>query len=413
MAFELPPLPYDFDALEPTIDAKTMEIHHDKHHQAYVTNLNAALEGTEWASRTIDEVLTNLGSIPEDKRAAVRNNGGGHWNHSLFWKIMKPRGGGDPSGALEAAINDAFGDPDQLKAAVNDAGVKRFGSGWTWLVVDGGELSVVSTPNQDNPLMDGKTAILGIDVWEHSYYLSTRTVGPTISPPGGTLSTGTRWADASRPPGGRRLQRVSPAKNRVPLPIRSRKRWQLPFRPLGLPACARMGSSSSGRVKVTAPLSTSCTVAMHARFSGWRCDGSATAAAPRMPCRRRSCRSGVRRARTSLSAGPGAPWLYGVARNAIVDRSRARNEPPAEAPDEPSLEIGPDDRAEQSWTQWQVHSALERLPEREREVIALAYWSDLSQSEVATRLGIPLGTVKTRTRSALMHLAEILEGELE
>ena len=161
MAFELPPLPYDFDALEPTIDAKTMEIHYGKHHQAYVTNLNAALEGTEWANRDIDDVLTNLAAIPEDKRMAVRNNGGGHWNHSLFWQIMKPHGGGDPSGALEAAINDAFGDPDQLKAAVNDAGVKRFGSGWTWLLADGGRLSVVSTPNQDNPLMDGKTGHSG------------------------------------------------------------------------------------------------------------------------------------------------------------------------------------------------------------------------------------------------------------
>ena len=134
MPFELPALPYDYDALEPTIDAKTMEIHHDKHHQAYVTNLNAALEGTDWADRSIEDVIQNLDSIPEDKRAAVRNNGGGHSNHSLFWTIMQPRGGGDPSGALEAAINDAFGDPDQLKAQMNDAGVKRFGSGWTWLV---------------------------------------------------------------------------------------------------------------------------------------------------------------------------------------------------------------------------------------------------------------------------------------
>ena len=171
MAFELPPLPYGFDALEPTIDAKTMEIHHDKHHQAYVTNVNAALEGTEWANRSIEDVLQNLAAIPEGKRMAVRNNGGGHYNHTLFWTIMQPRGGGDPSGALEAAINDAFGDADQLKAQINDAGVKRFGSGWTWLVADGGSLSVVSTPNQDTPLMEGKTAILGIDVWEHAYYL--------------------------------------------------------------------------------------------------------------------------------------------------------------------------------------------------------------------------------------------------
>jgi Fe-Mn family superoxide dismutase len=171
MAFELPALPYAYDALEPTIDAQTMEIHHDKHHQAYVTNLNAALEGTEWADRPLDDVVTNLAAIPEDKRAAVRNNGGGHWNHSFFWQIMRPGGGGSPSGELGAAIDESFGGPDQLKSLVNDAGVKRFGSGWTWVVVDGGALAVVSTPNQDSPLMDGKTPIVGIDVWEHAYYL--------------------------------------------------------------------------------------------------------------------------------------------------------------------------------------------------------------------------------------------------
>ena len=172
MPYELPPLPYAFDALEPTIDARTMEIHHDKHHQAYVTNLNAALDGTEWADRPLEQVLANLDAIPEDKRAAVRNNGGGHWNHTFFWQIMEPGGGGDPSGALEGAINDTFGDPDQLKAQVNDAGVKRFGSGWTWLVWDGTGLAVRSTPNQDNPLMDSDDVpLLGIDVWEHAYYL--------------------------------------------------------------------------------------------------------------------------------------------------------------------------------------------------------------------------------------------------
>jgi Fe-Mn family superoxide dismutase len=172
MPFELPPLPYAFDALEPTIDAQTMEIHHDKHHGAYVTNLNAALEGTEWADRPLDNVIENLESIPEDKRTAVRNNGGGHWNHTFFWQIMKPGGGGDPSGALADAINDTFGDAGQLKAQVNDAGVKRFGSGWTWLVWDGTGLAVRSTPNQDNPLMDSDDVpLLGIDVWEHAYYL--------------------------------------------------------------------------------------------------------------------------------------------------------------------------------------------------------------------------------------------------
>jgi Fe-Mn family superoxide dismutase len=172
MPHELPPLPYAFDALEPTIDAKTMEIHHDKHHGAYVTNLNAALEGTEWADRPLENVIENLEALPEDKRTAVRNNGGGHWNHTFFWQIMKPGGGGNPSGALADAINGTFGDVDQLKAQVNDAGVKRFGSGWTWFVWDGTGLAVRSTPNQDNPLMDSDDVpLLGIDVWEHAYYL--------------------------------------------------------------------------------------------------------------------------------------------------------------------------------------------------------------------------------------------------
>jgi len=171
MPHELPPLPYDYDALEPTIDGATMRIHHGKHHQAYVDNLNKALDGTEWAERPVEEVIASLDAIPEETRAAVRNNGGGHANHTLFWLIMKPKGGGDPSGALESAIRSAFGDVDQLKAQINDAGVKRFGSGWTWLVSDGGSLSVVSTPNQDSPVMDGKTPLLGIDVWEHAYYL--------------------------------------------------------------------------------------------------------------------------------------------------------------------------------------------------------------------------------------------------
>jgi superoxide dismutase, Fe-Mn family len=172
MAFSVPDLAYPFDALEPHIDARTMEIHHDKHHAAYVTNLNAAIEGTEWANQSIETVLTSLDSIPEDKRAAVRNNGGGHANHTLFWEIMGPNGGGDPSGELADAISDAFGGVGDLKAAVNDAGVKRFGSGWTWLVWDGTGLAVKSTPNQDTPVMEGQTPILGIDVWEHAYYLN-------------------------------------------------------------------------------------------------------------------------------------------------------------------------------------------------------------------------------------------------
>ena len=172
MAFSVPDLSYAFDALEPHIDARTMEIHHDKHHAAYVTNLNAALEGTPWADQSLDAVLTSLDSIPDDKRMAVRNNGGGHANHTLFWEIMGPNGGVDPSGALADAITDAFGGVTELKTAVNDAGVKRFGSGWTWLVWDGTGLEVVSTPNQDTPVMEGKTPLLGIDVWEHAYYLN-------------------------------------------------------------------------------------------------------------------------------------------------------------------------------------------------------------------------------------------------
>jgi Fe-Mn family superoxide dismutase len=170
--FELPELPYAYDALAPTIDEQTMRIHHGKHHQAYVDNLNKALEGTEWDNRPLDAVLTNLSSLPEDKQAAVRNNGGGHANHSLFWQIMKPGGGGDPSGALAEAIADAFGDADQLKAAINDGGVKRFGSGWTWLAWDGTGLEVYSTPNQDSPVLQSHVPLLGIDVWEHAYYLN-------------------------------------------------------------------------------------------------------------------------------------------------------------------------------------------------------------------------------------------------
>jgi Fe-Mn family superoxide dismutase len=169
--YELPELPYAYNALEPTIDEQTMRIHHGKHHQAYVDNLNKAIEGTEWDGKPLEQVLANLSSLPEDKQAAVRNNGGGHANHSLFWQIMKPGGGGDPSGSLAQAIGDTFGDADQLKAAVNDAGVKRFGSGWSWLVWDGSGLAVYSLPNQDSPLLQSDVPLLGIDVWEHAYYL--------------------------------------------------------------------------------------------------------------------------------------------------------------------------------------------------------------------------------------------------
>jgi len=173
MPYELPPLPYDHNALEPTIDARTMEIHHGKHHQAYVDNLNKAIDGTEWDNRPIEQLLGALSEIaPDDKQTAIRNNGGGHANHSLFWQIMKPGGGGAPSGALASAIADTFGSVDELKAAINDGGVKRFGSGWSWLVWDGTGLALYSTPNQDSPLLQDDVPLLGIDVWEHAYYLS-------------------------------------------------------------------------------------------------------------------------------------------------------------------------------------------------------------------------------------------------
>ena len=172
MALTLPDLPYDAAALEPTIDEQTMRIHHGKHHQAYVDNANKALEGTDWADAAGEEILRSLDSVPEEIRAAVRNNVGGHVNHSFFWRIMSPDGGGAPSGELAAAIDETFGGLDALKEAVNDAGVKRFGSGWTWLVRDGSGLAVMSTANQDSPISEGKTPLLGIDVWEHAYYLS-------------------------------------------------------------------------------------------------------------------------------------------------------------------------------------------------------------------------------------------------
>jgi Fe-Mn family superoxide dismutase len=173
MPFEVPPLRYDYGALEPTIDEQTMRLHHDKHHQAYVDNANAALEGTAWADRPVEQVLVEIDLLPEDKRAAVRNNAGGHANHSLFWEVMSPDGGGEPSGSLADAINDTFGGVDELKQLVNDTGVKRFGSGWTWLVWDGTGLAVYSTPNQDSPTMKDwdDIPLLGIDVWEHAYYL--------------------------------------------------------------------------------------------------------------------------------------------------------------------------------------------------------------------------------------------------
>jgi superoxide dismutase, Fe-Mn family len=179
MAFSVPDLPYPYDALEPTIDEQTMHLHHDKHHQTYVDKANAALEGTDWADKEVEEVLQNLDSLPEDKRTAVRNNAGGHYNHSLFWEMMSPDGGGAPSGDLASAIDSAFGSFDSFKEEFKAAGANRFGSGWAWLVKDSsGNLAVTSTANQDSPISDGQTALLGVDVWEHAYYLKYQNKRP-------------------------------------------------------------------------------------------------------------------------------------------------------------------------------------------------------------------------------------------
>jgi Fe-Mn family superoxide dismutase len=201
MAYEVPPLPYDYAALEPHIDEQTMRLHHDKHHQAYVDNANKALEGTESADRPPEAVLANVDLLPEDRQTMARNNVGGHANHSLFWEIMSPDGGGEPEGALADAIVDTFGSVDELKALVNDAGVKRFGSGWTWLIHDGTGLAVISTPNQDSPIMNADTPLLGIDVWEHAYYLKYQNRRPEYLE--------TWWNVVNWPEVGRRFEQAS------------------------------------------------------------------------------------------------------------------------------------------------------------------------------------------------------------
>ncbi|MCH8067313.1 MAG: superoxide dismutase [Nanoarchaeota archaeon] len=174
----LPKLPYEYNALEPHIDEQTMKIHHDKHHQAYIDKLNAAIKGTEFENMDVNELLQKLDSLPDDIKGVVRNNGGGHSNHSFFWEIMGPNAGGEASGVIGDAIKETFGSFDKFKEQFIDAGVKQFGSGWAWLVVDGGKLSITSTPNQDTPVMEGKTAILGVDVWEHAYYLKYQNKRP-------------------------------------------------------------------------------------------------------------------------------------------------------------------------------------------------------------------------------------------
>ena len=178
MAYTVPDLPYAYDALEPHIDEQTMQLHHDKHHQAYVDKANGALEGTEWEDKDPVEVLQNLDALPDDKRTAVRNNLGGHYTHSLFWQMMSPDGGGEPTGAIADAINEAFGSWNDLRTKIKETGVGRFGSGWAWLVHDGSGLAVVDTLNQDNPVSNGQTPLLGVDVWEHAYYLKYQNKRP-------------------------------------------------------------------------------------------------------------------------------------------------------------------------------------------------------------------------------------------
>lgn len=179
MTYTLPELPYAYDALEPYIDVETMHLHHDKHHNTYVTNLNAAIEKhPELGEKSVEDLISDMNAIPEDIRTAVRNNGGGHANHTFFWEIMAPNAGGQPTGAIKEAIDETFGSFDEMKAAFKTAATGRFGSGWAWLVVNNGKLEITSTPNQDSPLMDGLTPVLGLDVWEHAYYLKYKNVRP-------------------------------------------------------------------------------------------------------------------------------------------------------------------------------------------------------------------------------------------
>ncbi|NST65313.1 superoxide dismutase [Enterococcus faecalis] len=179
MTYTLPELPYAYDALEPYIDVETMHLHHDKHHNTYVTNLNAAIEKhPELGEKSVEDLISDMNAIPEDIRTAVRNNGGGHANHTFFWEIMAPNAGGQPTGAIKEAIDETFGSFDEMKAAFKKAATGRFGSGWAWLVVNNGKLEITSTPNQDSPLMDGQTPVLGLDVWEHAYYLKYKNVRP-------------------------------------------------------------------------------------------------------------------------------------------------------------------------------------------------------------------------------------------
>ena len=196
MAYSLPSLPYAYDALEPHFDAQTMEIHHTKHHQAYITKVNAALEGSDLAAKSVEELISDLSAVPENIRGVVRNNGGGHANHSLFWTLLTPDAGGAPQGALADAIDATFGSFDQFKEQFSSAAVNRFGSGWAWLSLDGGKLLVESTPNQDSPLMEGRVPLLGLDVWEHAYYLKYQNRRPDYI---GAFWNVVNWSEVARP----------------------------------------------------------------------------------------------------------------------------------------------------------------------------------------------------------------------
>jgi Fe-Mn family superoxide dismutase len=436
MAYTVPDLAYPFDALEPHIDARTMEIHHDKHHGAYVTNLNAALEGTEWMDRPIDAVLANLEILPEDKRTAVRNNGGGHANHTLCWEIMGPGGGGEPSGELAATISDTFGSLDDLKSQVNDAGVKRFGSGWSWLVWDGTGLAVLSTPNQDSPVMEGNTPILGVDVWEHAYYLNYQNRRPDYLAAWWNVGDWNAVAakfDAARSSGRSSTPRiVAWSAIGAPRKIRSAAasvflsmdaaialRTDLPFarRAASIPAMSAESRTDAELLELIAGGDRNAFEELHRRYAR----SVLGIALRRLGDRGRAedvtqdTFASVWRSasRYDPERGQAASWLYTVARNAIVDGLRRRPPPTvANPPDVAAGDPGPAEEAETEWVSWRVHRAVESLPDHERSLVELAYWSGLSQSEIAEYVGLPLGTVKTRTRAALRRLADELEGEL-